>query len=59
LRRGNDLESIRQALNNLQSAKHAMAQHISRAGGPPPGTTGQAGGAGEDNIEDAEFEVKS
>jgi hypothetical protein len=32
------------------------------SGGPPPGSdgyTGQAGGAGKDNIEDAEFEVKS
>ncbi len=66
----NDPNTIRQALNNLQSAAHAMAQHIASrggAGGPTPGGTdgqggqggqgGQAGGG--QNVEDAEFEVKS
>ncbi len=63
-RDGNDPDAIRQALNNLQSAAHAMAQHVGRAGataGGPPGGDGRSGqgGAGKDNIEDAEFEVKS
>ncbi len=56
-----DPNVIRQALNNLQSAAQAMAQHVGRAGGGPPpggGHDGQ-GGAGKDNVQDAEFEVKS
>ncbi len=59
------MDAIRQALNNLQSAAHAMAQHIASrggAGGPTAGgTDGQAGGqpGGGQNVEDAEFEVKS
>jgi molecular chaperone DnaK len=60
-RDGSDPDAIRQALNNLQSAAHAMAQHVGRAGaaaGATPGDgQGKAGGA--DNIQDAEFEVKS
>src|SRR5262245_33808321 len=32
--KGDDANAIRQALNNLQSAAHAMAQHVQRAGGP-------------------------
>jgi molecular chaperone DnaK len=57
----NDPDAIRQALNNLQSAAHAMAQHVSRAGGPPPGgADGESKpGGGKDEVQDAEFEVKS
>ena len=67
-RDGSDPNAIRQALNNLQSAAHAMAQHLGGAGGggPTPGGPGPTpdgsdgrGGAGKDNIQDAEFEVKS
>jgi molecular chaperone DnaK len=59
-----DPDTIQQALNNLESAAHAMAQHVGRAGGGPPpggggGHDGQGGGAGKDNVQDAEFEVKS
>ena len=57
---GNDVNAIRQALSNLQSAAHAMAQHLQRAGGPSP--NGQQGapadGAQKDDVIDAEFEVK-
>lgn len=59
---GNDVEAIRQALNNVQTAAHAMAQHVGRGGGPPPGAApagdGRQGGAPKDDVIDAEFEVK-
>jgi molecular chaperone DnaK len=63
---GNDVNAIRQALNNLQTAAHALAQHVQRQGGGPtpggaPGNDGapQNGGAGkQDDVIDAEFEVK-
>jgi molecular chaperone DnaK len=60
-RDGNDPNAIRQALNNLQSAAQAMAQHVSHAGaGAPPSGDGQPkAGAGKDDVMDAEFEVKS
>jgi len=65
---GNDVNAIRQALSNLQSAAHAMTQHLSRGGAPggpgaggpgaaPPGGDGQ-GGQAKDDVIDAEFEVK-
>ncbi len=54
---GHDINAIKQAVNNLQTAAQAMAQHVGRggAGEPPP-----AGGAGKpgDDVIDAEFEVK-
>jgi molecular chaperone DnaK len=65
---GTDVNAIRQALNNLQSAAHAMAQHVQRQGGgePPPGGSrpsgeGTDGGTkgGKDDVIDAEFEVKN
>src|SRR5438876_6178888 len=31
---GDDVNAIRQALNNLQSAAHALSQHVQRGGGP-------------------------
>jgi molecular chaperone DnaK len=58
---GTDVEAIRQALNTVQTAAHAMAQHVGRAGGPPPGggRPGSDGsGGGKDDVIDAEFEVK-
>jgi molecular chaperone DnaK len=56
---GHDVNAIRQAVNNLQTAAHAMAQHVARSGGagpegPPPG----GGPKGGDDVIDAEFEVK-
>jgi molecular chaperone DnaK len=63
---GTDVNAIRQALNNLQSAAHAMAQHVQRQGGgsPPPGGArpggeGEPGKGGKDDVIDAEFEVKN
>ncbi|MCI0638836.1 MAG: molecular chaperone DnaK [Gemmataceae bacterium] len=58
---GTDVNAIRQALNNLQSAAHAMAQHLSQAGAtPPPSDRPTAGGEGKkDDVIDAEFEVKN
>jgi molecular chaperone DnaK len=59
-RDGTDPEAVRQALNNLQSAAHAMAQHVGREGaGPAPGADGHPAGSAKDNVQDAEFEVKS
>jgi molecular chaperone DnaK len=63
---GTDANAVRQALSNLQSAAHAMAQHLNRAGspggaGPGPGTRpggDGSGGQGKDDVIDAEFEVK-
>jgi molecular chaperone DnaK len=65
--KGKDVNAIRQALNNLQSAAHAMAQHVQREGGSEPGASGPTGGGrpsgdgqggGKDDVIDAEFEVK-
>jgi molecular chaperone DnaK len=63
---GTDANAIRQALNNLQSAAHAMAQHVQRAAGPEAGapggtrpTGGDGSGKGKDDVIDAEFEVKN
>jgi molecular chaperone DnaK len=62
---GNDLQAIKNAVNNLHTAAHAMAQHLGGqgggGGGPQPGAsrpTGQPGGGGKDDVIDAEFEVK-
>jgi molecular chaperone DnaK len=66
--KGDDVNAIRQALNNLQSAAHAMAQHLQQrggAGGAPSGPDGQPGGPPpggdrkKDDVIDAEFEVKN
>ena len=63
--KGDDPNAIRQALNNLQSAAHALAQHVGRAagapgaeGGPPPGDRPTGSERGKDDVIDAEFEVK-
>ena len=63
-----DVNAIKQAINELQQASHAMAQHLygkGPAGGPgqapppPPGDGQQPGqGKGKDDVIDAEFEVK-
>ena len=57
----NDPNTIRQALNNLQSAAHAMAQHVAQQGGgaPPSGDGQPKAGGGKEDVQDAEFEVKS
>jgi molecular chaperone DnaK len=60
---GTDVNALRQALSNLQSAAHAMAQHLQHAGGGAgagPSPNGQEGAAEgkKDDVIDAEFEVK-
>jgi molecular chaperone DnaK len=58
---GSDVNAIRQSLNNLQTAAHALAQHLGRQGGGAPSGDGAPtnGGAGKkDDVIDAEFEVK-
>jgi molecular chaperone DnaK len=63
---GNDVNAIQQALNNLQTAAHALAQHVQRqgGGGPTPGGAAPHGdgasgnGSKKDDVIDAEFEVK-
>lgn len=67
--KGTDKDAIQQAISNLQSAAHALAQHIQRMGGGgeaggsqpggnvPPGSR-PSGGGGKDDVIDAEFEVK-
>jgi molecular chaperone DnaK len=63
---GEDLNAIQQALNSLQTAAHALAQHVQRgggegAGGPVPGGSGPSDGGPsgpKDDVIDAEFEVK-
>jgi molecular chaperone DnaK len=62
--KGTDGDAIRQALNNLQTAAHALAQHVGRAAGPQAGAGPSPDGVppgGErkkDDVIDAEFEVK-
>ncbi len=69
-----DANAVKQAINELQQASHAMAQHLygkgpggesgpAGGGGPGPGSRpsgdGQQGqGKGKEDVIDAEFEVK-
>jgi molecular chaperone DnaK len=62
-----DVNAIKQAINDLQQASHAMAQHMysrQQAGGPEPQPGAQttsgdgSGGKGKEDVIDAEFEVK-
>jgi molecular chaperone DnaK len=64
---GDDVATIRQALDQLQQASHAMAQHLYSKGaaagtpstGPSAGSpSGDGQGKGKDDVIDAEFEVK-
>jgi molecular chaperone DnaK len=58
--KGDDVNAIRQALNELQSAAHAMAQHVQRQPSPDGTTSAPPSGdsKGKDDVIDAEFEVK-
>jgi molecular chaperone DnaK len=55
-----DVNAIRQALNNLQSAAHALQQHLQRQGTQPgaASSTPPPGDGTKDDVIDAEFEVK-
>src|SRR5262249_46383413 len=60
-----DVIAIKQAINDLQHASHAMAQHLYKqqpGGGPegpgPGGAQASGDGKGKDDVIDAEFEVK-
>src|SRR5262249_1678759 len=64
--KGEDVNAIKQAVDNLEQAAHAMAQHLYKqqpgAGPGPQGAApsgdGQSPGKGKDDVIDAEFEVK-
>jgi molecular chaperone DnaK len=67
--KGDDAAAIKRAVEELQQASHAMAQHLYRQQAPgsgpgvpqgaAPGGDGQAGAEkGKDDVIDAEFEVK-
>ncbi|MSQ95340.1 MAG: molecular chaperone DnaK [Gemmataceae bacterium] len=55
---GTDLNAIKQAVNNLQTAAQAMQQHVGRAGPSEPPPAGAGAGKPGDDVIDAEFEVK-
>jgi molecular chaperone DnaK len=58
---GEDVNAIKQAINDLQQAAQAMAQHVHGApgAGAAPGGDGKAGGGKDkEDVVDAEFEVK-
>ncbi|MDP1797125.1 MAG: molecular chaperone DnaK [Planctomycetaceae bacterium] len=59
--KGDDLGAITSAVEGLQQASYAMAQHMQNASGAAPGTDGQpeAAGSKDDGVIDAEFEKKS
>src|SRR5437588_9072747 len=61
-----DVNAIRQAIDELQQASHAMAQHLysrqqgpgAAAAGEEPRGDGKTEGKGKEDVIDAEFEVK-
>src|SRR3954468_14842307 len=67
--KGDDVNSIKSAISELEAASHAMSEALYKSAsagaagpqgaGPQGGTTdGAATGAGEDDVVDAEFELK-
>ena len=67
--KGDDTGRIKSAISELEAASHAMSEALYKSaagaagaqpGGPQPGPTdgGSSGGPGEDDVVDAEFEVK-
>lgn len=64
---GNDVQAIRRAVEDLEQAAQAMAQHLQQGRQPAGAGTGAAGpgngrgqrdGQGRDDVIDAEYEVK-
>jgi molecular chaperone DnaK len=63
--KGDDANDIKRAVDELQQASHAMAQHLygqQPGGGPGPGPgaapSGDGQGQGKEDVIDAEYEVK-
>jgi molecular chaperone DnaK len=66
--KSDDVNRIKTAITELEAASHAMSEALYKSaaggagpqpGGPQPGATeGGAPGSGEDDVVDAEFEVK-
>src|SRR5262249_22990398 len=60
--KGEDASAIKQAVEGLHQASHAMAQRMYSQGGQTPGGDGPGGAAKEggkdEDVQDAEFEVK-
>jgi molecular chaperone DnaK len=66
--KSDDVNNIKSAIGELEAASHAMSEALYKAtasaagpqaGGPQPGATdGASTGAGEEDVVDAEFEVK-
>jgi molecular chaperone DnaK len=63
--KGDDAAAIKQALDELQQASHALAQHLYQKTGPQGPTAGEPSGDGtkapggkDEGVIDAEFEVK-
>jgi molecular chaperone DnaK len=65
LKEGGDINRIREAMNNLVSASHSMAEYLYRTASSSYAQTGGAqtgggssGSSGKDNVVDAEYEEK-
>jgi len=68
--KGDDVERIKSAINELEQASHALSKSLYEAAGPPPGAApgaapgagaeapGAAAAPGDEDAIDAEFEVK-
>ncbi|HQR08752.1 MAG TPA: molecular chaperone DnaK [Gemmatales bacterium] len=61
--KGEDVAAMKQALDALQQASHAMSQQLykgaqAQPGGEAPGGASPAADKGKDDVVDAEFEVK-
>ncbi len=56
---GDDPAAINRAVEELQQAAQAMAQHMHGQGQAAPGPDGAAPGGKDEDVQDAEFEVKS
>ena len=57
-----NLDSVRRAVEDLQTASQAMAQHLRQrqpaGGGRPDQAPGNGRAGGKDDVIDAEYEVK-
>ncbi|MBA4031159.1 MAG: molecular chaperone DnaK [Planctomyces sp.] len=56
---GDDVAAINSAVEALQQASYAMAQHMNAPGGAPGGAPDAGAAPGGDDVIDAEFEKKS